>query len=152
MLYREVSMFVRRNFGKTKAIYTHLLDFRQLVGPAVTRAGRRRRGRGPGIRHRQVEHVPLALGRVRSHDPGRDPRIDLCGIKFQRPTPSTRPIGIDGPRCHRGRAQVRGRERDPHDTDQRARLYLGAGGPGLPGHSWIPGGGGGRPGAGAGRA
>ncbi len=65
MLYREVSMFVRRNFGKTKAIYTHLLDFRQLVCPVVTRAGRRRRGRGPGIRHRQVEHVPLALGRVR---------------------------------------------------------------------------------------
>ena len=32
----------------------------------MTRVGRRRRrGRRPGIRHRQVEHVPLALGRVR---------------------------------------------------------------------------------------
>ena len=31
----------------------------------MARTGRRRRGRGPGIRHRQVEHVPLALGRVR---------------------------------------------------------------------------------------
>ena len=47
-------------------LYTHPLDFRQLFGPAVTRVRRRRRGgRGPGIRHRQVEHVPLALGRVR---------------------------------------------------------------------------------------
>ena len=46
-------------------LYTHLLDFRQLVGPAVARVSRRRRGRGPGVRHRQVEHVPLALGRVR---------------------------------------------------------------------------------------
>ena len=32
----------------------------------MTRVSRRRRGgRGPGVRHRQVEHVPLALGRVR---------------------------------------------------------------------------------------
>ena len=47
-------------------LYTHLLDFRQLFGPAVTRVRRRRRGgRRPGIRHRQVEHVPLALSRVR---------------------------------------------------------------------------------------
>ena len=66
MLFRKVSMFGRRDFGKTEAIYTHLLDFRQLFGPAVTRVRRRRRGgRRPGIRHRQVEHVPLALGRVR---------------------------------------------------------------------------------------
>ena len=46
-------------------LYTHLLDFRQLFGPAVARVRRRRRGRRPGVRHRQVEHVPLALGRVR---------------------------------------------------------------------------------------
>ena len=65
MLYREVSMFVVRwGFGKQK-LYTHLLDFRQPFGPAVARVSRRRRGRGPSVRHRQVEHVPLALGRVR---------------------------------------------------------------------------------------
>ena len=47
-------------------LYTHLLDFRQLFGPAVACVRRRRRGgRRPGVRHRQVEHVPLALGRVR---------------------------------------------------------------------------------------
>ena len=46
-------------------LYTHLLDFRQLFGPAVARVRRRRRGRRPGVRHRQVEHIPLALGRVR---------------------------------------------------------------------------------------
>ena len=63
MLYREVSMFVRRNFGNKS--YIHTLDFRELFGPTVARAGRRRRGRGPGVRHRQVEHVPLALCRVR---------------------------------------------------------------------------------------
>ena len=50
---------------ETNKSYIHLLDFRQLVGPAVARVSRRRRGRGPGVRHRQVEHVPLALGRVR---------------------------------------------------------------------------------------
>ena len=49
---------------KTNKSYKDLLDFRQLLGPAVA-VSRRRRGRGPGIRHRQVEHVPLALGRVR---------------------------------------------------------------------------------------
>ena len=30
----------------------------------MARVSRRRRGRGPSVRHRQVEHVPLALGRV----------------------------------------------------------------------------------------
>ena len=50
---------------ETNKSYIHLLDFRQLVGPAVTRVSRRRRGRGPGVRHRQVVQVPLALGRVR---------------------------------------------------------------------------------------
>ena len=59
------SKYVRPTELWKQKLYTHLLDFRQLVGPAVARAGRRRRGRGPGIRHRQVEHVPLALGRVR---------------------------------------------------------------------------------------
>ena len=44
-------------------LYTHLLDFRQLFGPAVARVRRRRRGRGPSVRHRQVKHVPLAIGR-----------------------------------------------------------------------------------------
>ena len=49
---------------ETNKSYINLLDFRQLVGPAVARVSRRSRGRGPGVRHRQVEHVPLALGRV----------------------------------------------------------------------------------------
>ena len=59
------SKHVRPTKLETKAIYTHLLDFRQLFGPAVARVRRRRRGRRPGVRHRQVEHIPLALGRVR---------------------------------------------------------------------------------------
>ena len=46
-------------------IHPYYLDFRKLVGPAVARVSRRSRGRGPSVRHRQVEHVPLALGRVR---------------------------------------------------------------------------------------
>ena len=70
---------------ETNKSYIHLLDFRQLLGPAVA-VSRRRRGRGPGIRHRQVEHVPLALGRVRvaAAVPGRVGEVRVAATRLVR--------------------------------------------------------------------